>query len=104
MQLQRSFNPFVALILMLLAKAWPAAAQVQVREEPRHHNVFENEWVRILDVHIPPGDTSLFHKHSTPSVFMVLSNTKTGSEVIVEPVKTPGFNDGHIWFEGFYDG
>jgi hypothetical protein len=79
-------------------------AQIPVSQEPMHHNVFENAWVRVLDVHIPPGDTSLFHKHSTPSVFMVLSNTKTGSEVIVEPAKTPGFNDGHIWFEGFYDG
>src|SRR5258705_238434 len=66
------------------------------------HNVFENEWVRILDVHIPPGDTSLFHKHSTPSVFMVLSNTKTGSEVLVEPAKIH-LTEGNIWFEGFYD-
>src|SRR5882762_10137388 len=77
------------------------SAQIQVSQEPRHHNVFENAWVRVLDVHIPPGDTSLIHKHSTPSVFMILSNTKTGSEVIVEPEK-PSFNDGHIWFEGFY--
>jgi hypothetical protein len=79
-----------------------AAAQIQVSEEPRHHKVFENEWVRVLDVHIPPGDTSLMHKHSTPSVFMVLSQTKTGSEVLVEPAKT-NFSDGHIWFEAFYD-
>ena len=77
-------------------------AQVQVSEEPRHHKVFENEWVRVLDVHIPPGDTSLMHKHSTPSVFMVLSQTKTGSEVLVEPAKT-NFSDGRIWFESFYD-
>jgi hypothetical protein len=33
---------------------------------------------------------------------MVLSNTKTGSEVLVEPGK-PSFADGNIWFEGFYD-
>jgi quercetin dioxygenase-like cupin family protein len=77
-------------------------AQVQVSEEPRHHKVFENAYVRILDVHIPPGDTSQWHKHSTPSVFLILSNTKTGSEVKVEPGK-PSFADGNIWFEGFYD-
>src|SRR5271154_5328225 len=63
---------------------------IPVSMEPRHHNIFENKWVRILDVHIPPGDTSLFHKHETPSVFLVLSNTKTGSEVIIEPGK-PAF-------------
>ena len=82
--------------------AFNGTAQIQVSQEPRHHNVFENEWVRILDVHLPPHDTSLIHKHSTPSVFMVLSNTKTGSQVLVEPGK-PSFADGNIWFEGFYD-
>jgi hypothetical protein len=88
------------LVVMLLAKN--SSAQIQVSQEPRHHNVFENQWVRILDVHIPPHDTSLMHKHSTPSVFMVLSNTKTGSQVLIEPGK-PSFSDGNIWFEGFYD-
>src|SRR5579859_1062206 len=77
-------------------------AQMQVSEEPMHHKVLANSWVRILDVHIPPGDTSQFHKHSTPSVFLILSNTRTGSEVLVEPGK-PSFANGNIWFEGFYD-
>jgi hypothetical protein len=86
---------------MLIAPA--GFAQVQVSEEPRHHKVFDNGWVRILDVHIPAGDTSLFHKHSTPSVFLILSSTKTGSEVKVEPKGRPAFTDGRIWFEGFYD-
>src|ERR1700722_557239 len=79
-----------------------ACAQIQVSQEPRHHKVFENEWVRVLDVHIPPHDTSLVHKHSTPSVFLVLSKTKTGSQVIIEP-RTISLTDGNIWFEGFYD-
>jgi hypothetical protein len=75
---------------------------IAVSKEPRHHNVFENKWVRVLDVHIPPGDTSFFHKHETPSVFIVLTNTKTGSEAIIEPAK-PRLTYGNIWFEGFYD-
>ena len=33
---------------------------------------------------------------------MVLSNTKTGSQVLVEPGK-PSFADGNIWFESFAD-
>jgi len=78
-------------------------AQVQVSEEPMHHKVFDNGWVRVLDVHVPAGDTSLWHKHSTPSVFLILSATKTGSEVRVEPKGRPAFTDGRIWFEGFYD-
>jgi hypothetical protein len=95
----RNYPLFLALATLF---AFNGSAQIQVSQEPRHHNVFENEWVRILDVHIPPHDTSLIHKHSTPSVFMVLSNTKTGSQVLIEPGK-PSFADGNIWFEGFYD-
>jgi hypothetical protein len=79
-----------------------ASAQVQVSQEPRHHKVLDNEWVRVLDVHIRPHDTTMMHKHSTPSVFLVLSNTKTGSQVLVEPGKT-SFADGNIWFESFKD-
>lgn len=75
---------------------------IQVRLEPRHRDVVDNEWVRILDVHIPPGDTSLFHKHSTPSIFLVLSNTKTGSQALIEPRKRT-FSKENIWFEDFTD-
>lgn len=85
-----------------LTLAEMCSAQVQVSEEPRHHKVFDNGWVRVLDVHIQPGDTSLWHKHSTPSVFLILSNTKTGSQAKIEPHRPP-FTDGRIWFEGFYD-
>ncbi len=79
-----------------------SASVIQVRQEPRHHDVVDNEWVRILDVHIPPGDTSLFHKHSTPSIFIVLGNTKTGSQALIEPRKRT-FSKESIWFEDFSD-
>ena len=58
------------------------SAQVQVRDEPRHHNVFENEFVRILDVHLGPNDTTLYHLHNTPSVFIIFTNTNLGSQLI----------------------
>lgn len=88
--------------LLLLIAAYPGHAQVQVSKEPRHHNVLDNGWVRVLDVRIPPHDTTLFHKHSTPSVFVMLNQTKSGSQVLVEPGK-PVLTAGDIWFEGFYD-
>ncbi|HEY4285891.1 MAG TPA: hypothetical protein VGN00_02220 [Puia sp.] len=75
---------------------------IQVRKEPRHHDVLDNGWVRILDVHIPPGDTSLYHKHSTPSIFLVLGNTRTGSQTIVEP-RHRTFSTEGLWYEDFTD-
>lgn len=59
-----------------------ALSQVQVRDEPRHHNVFENEFVRILDVHLGPKDTTLYHLHNTPSVFIIFTNTNVGSQLM----------------------
>ncbi len=56
-------------------------AQIHVRDEPRHHNVFENDFIRILDVHLGPGDTTLYHLHNTPSVFIVFTNTNVGSQL-----------------------
>ena len=56
-------------------------AQVQVRNEPRHHNVLENKYVRILDVNIPPHDTTLQHIHSTPSVILLFTNTLTATQL-----------------------
>lgn len=56
-------------------------AQVHVRDEPRHHNVFENEFVRILDVYLAPGDTTQYHLHNTASVFIFLTTTTTGSQL-----------------------
>lgn len=91
--------------LFLLMPLLQANAQdtVAVSKEPRHRNVFENQYVRVLDVHITPGDTTLFHKHETPSVFISLHPVRTGSQVIVEERSATVLSlDRKITFEGFY--
>ncbi len=92
------------LIFIIQVVLCSAQAVVAVKDEPRHHNVFENSFVRVLDVRIEPGDTSLFHKHATPSVFIVLHPVKTGSEVKIEEQKATALAspDPSITFEGFY--
>jgi len=78
------------------------SAQVPVSKEPLHHNVFENAWVRVLDVRIPPGDTTQFHKHETPSVIIVLNEVKTGSQVIQEEQASTALRgDSAISYESF---
>jgi hypothetical protein len=80
-------------------------AQIPVSQEPRHHKILENDHLRLLDVHIPPGDTSMIHIHATPSVFVIINNVKSGSQVISEEdhSKSPIPHYGNIWFEGFYE-
>jgi hypothetical protein len=90
------------LLIAMLTSGTMCMSQLPVSKEPMHHNVFENSYLRVLDVHLAPGDTSLFHKHETPSVFIVLNPVKTGSEVIIEDgASTALLKDSAISFESF---
>lgn len=53
-----------------------APGWVEVRDEPRHRRRFENELVRVYDVAVPPGDTTLYHRH-TEDTFYVAVNEAT---------------------------
>jgi hypothetical protein len=66
---------------ILLSISYGLKAQVQVRNEPRHHNVLENKYFRVLDVNISPYDTTLQHTHCTPSVILMFSNTVTATQL-----------------------
>ena len=68
-------SKFKLLLAILFLHTAVVTAQVQVRKEPRHENVLENKYIRLLDVWMQPGDTSLFHIHSTPSLFLHFTNT-----------------------------
>jgi hypothetical protein len=49
---------------------------VEVRDEPRHRRRFEDDLVRVYDVLVPPGDTTLYHHH-TEDTFYVAVNEAT---------------------------
>ena len=91
-----------------------AQAPVPVIKEPRHHLALENKYVRLIDVHIPPGDTTLYHIHAAPSIIVILSSSVVGSALMngkpsSGPV-TPGATSfaaykehpitHHVWNEG----
>lgn len=46
---------------------------VEVTQEPSHKEVFINDQSRIYLVDIPPGEKTLFHRHSVDTVYIVLS-------------------------------
>src|SRR5687767_9098476 len=53
---------------------------VPVHQEPRHRLVFDSPGTKILDVQIPPGDTTLFHTHSDPILYVTMSTSQTRSQ------------------------
>lgn len=58
---------------------------VEIEQEPRHHLIFTNQWVRAFAVDIPAGDRTLCHHH--PSDYYVyvtapaeITSTRRGEE------------------------
>jgi len=63
--------------LVFLATAALAQQQqpVEITSEPRHHLVFENEYVRVFDVTVAPKDTTLVHRHNHDYLFVTLGDS-----------------------------
>ncbi len=94
-------NKRAALLTIILCCSFVISAQVQVSKEPRHQNALENKHVRLLDVHIQPGDTSLFHIHSTPSVFLHYTTTVVCSQIKGKEWVTVKNTEGYAWYRSF---
>lgn len=80
----------VAAITQAAAQA-PAASEkvVPVFEEPRHHLVLDTPSLRILDIQIPPGDTTLFHMHNSAMVYVPISSSRTRNQNLGEDWPAP---------------
>jgi hypothetical protein len=90
------------LIIFSISLSLSASSQeVPVREEPRHKPVLQNQYIRLLDVWLPPGDTSLYHIHATPSLFVVLSNALTSSQIKGRPWANELAAVGKAWYRSF---
>lgn len=95
--MKKSLTVLSAIVLCLQA----IVAQVPVSEEPRHVPVLVNDYIRLLDVWLPPGDTTWFHIHSTPSVFVPFTNTLVASESEQEDWVTEQMVAGKAWYRSF---
>ena len=55
---------------------------VPLFQEPRHHVVFESASMRIHDIQIPPGDTTLYHTHDTAILYVPIASSRTRAQVL----------------------
>jgi hypothetical protein len=55
---------------------------VMVQDEPRHHQVFHQGPVRILDVQVSPGDVTLYHTHNTAILYVPISLAPTDTQIL----------------------
>lgn len=96
MQARHIMNGLFAALLLAADTGLARAQETQpVELTPYHVPVFSNEYVTVLNVHIPPGRESGFHRHALDTVGVLLGDTELqrtlpdGSQTIA-PARTPG--------------
>jgi quercetin dioxygenase-like cupin family protein len=87
-------------LLLSLALLLSASGQapVPVEKEPRHRLKFENRYVRVFDVLIPPGDTSLFHVHASDGLSVPLTDARLRDEALGGTPEELTLNRGAVRF------
>lgn len=90
--------------LIAVSTLGPALAQdenvVPAHEEPRHVPKLVNEWVRIVDVEIPEGEQTLFHRHSVDYPYVLVTSVTLYNQIYGQEPKDSRMERG---FVGYYD-
>jgi quercetin dioxygenase-like cupin family protein len=63
-----------AAVFILVTTVVISAQVIPANKEPHHRVVFENAQFRIMDVNVPPGETTLDHSHSLDLATIAMSN------------------------------
>lgn len=82
-------SPAAVLVFVIAAGAVAVAQIVPVSQEPHHRVVFENASLRVLDVDIPPGTTTLDHRHDHDLLIVSVGAADTR-------IRTPGSDWGPV--------
>lgn len=72
---------------------------VPAHEEPRHVPKLDNGMVRVIDVEIPEGEQTLFHRHSLDYPYLMLSSVTLDNEIPGTAPKAVKIDTG---FVGYY--
>ena len=79
--------------LFILTATAIISAQVPLSQEPRHRETFASAQLRILNVTIPPGDTSLDHRHDFDIATVAMSGGASTRQQATgqpwDPARTP---------------
>jgi quercetin dioxygenase-like cupin family protein len=86
--------------LVFLAAATLAQQQqpqsVEITAEPSHHQVLENEYVRVFDVTVAPKATTLVHRHNHDYLFVTLGDSDVVSARVGDKPAALHLKDGEV--------
>jgi len=75
---------------------------VPVESAPFHFEVFENDYVRFLNVLIPPGKVGAYHRHSIDFAYLILEATdRLEITVLDKPMGLVSLKTGQVVFSGY---
>lgn len=66
-----------------------------------HRPVIQNKYIRLLDVILQPNDTTQYHVHSIPSLFIYLSKNNTASQTNGHDWVKEQSVPGKAWYRSF---
>jgi hypothetical protein len=75
-----------------------APVAVPVANEPHHHLVFENSYVRVFRVSVPAHDATLLHQHDLPYVYVSLGPADVINAVAGKPEARLVMTDGQVGY------
>jgi len=73
-------------------------AEVPVENEPHHHLVFENEYVRVFKVEVAPHEATLVHRHKRDYVVVTIGDAEVTNAIVGKEPKKWSFKDGDVTF------
>jgi hypothetical protein len=76
-------------------------------EEPRHQLVFSRDGIKMMDIRIPPGDTTDFHLHQHPSIGVIINPVSVQKQKYGEDWSAPTPNlspQSRAWLKGYITG
>jgi hypothetical protein len=71
-----------------------AEGAVPVKAEPHHVLVFQNDYVHVYNVMLPPLDATLLHRHDLPYIYLTLGTTDVINAVAGKPEAHLTLEDG----------
>jgi quercetin dioxygenase-like cupin family protein len=74
--------------------ATPSA--VPIEQEPAHRLVLQNEYVRVFEVWLPPGETTLWHVHLHDGVSVRLTDATIEDQPMVGEAKSIRLHRGEV--------
>ena len=92
----------IVLLVLVNTSRVLAQAPVPMHEEPRHRLVLTHEQLRVMDVKIRPGDTTLFHVHDVPALYVAVSAAPVDIQLLkgqwggTHPAADPGRKPGDV--------